>query len=404
MHASRDPCRRGWPGAALFALAVCTIVVPPISGARAADVLLDASRSLSDALAAGDCGSDAIARFPASLADATPLSRAQAREILRQTAAAAAVCEAQLRSALAQLRRAGDAADGVDEQEQEAQNLLERLQRISEFRFEPGDVLLLRSGELLSAAVSQVGTHHAFFSHAAVVGLDPLWNTLEVVESVVDEGVRTLPLDEWLDRPFVRFAVWRARDVALARRAAIAAYADATQRRATARRYDLALSLDDHSRLYCTEVITQAFARAAPGNASVPVHPSSVGALLGSFPLADLGMRDDVVFLPDDIELDVRFEPMIELRAPREVARAEMMDRALRRVFDGLRGDARAETLAAIDNEIPAGPTALPLALRSNFSAYRQLPEQARGRLLGLVRLVERELAAAPAAVAAAPR
>lgn len=379
------------------------IAVASSGRVSAADVLLGATRSLGDALAAGDCGSDAVARFPVSLADATALSRARAREILRRTATAAAVCEAQLRSALAQLRRAEDAAAAAGDGEQGGENLLERLQRISEFRFEPGDVLLLRSGELLSAAVSQVGTYHAFFSHAAVVGLDPQWNTLEVVESVVDEGVRTLPLEDWLDRPFVRFAVWRPRDATLARRAAIAAYVDATQRRAEARRYDLALSLHDHSRLYCAEVITQAFAQAAPGNASVPMHPSSVGALAGGFPLADLGMRDDVVFLPDDIELDARFTPMIELRASQEVVRAERMDRALRQVFDGLRGGARVETLAAIDNAIPTGPMALPLALRSNLSAYQQLPERARGRLLGLVRLVERELAAAPAAVAAAP-
>lgn len=388
----------------LLALGISMIAAASSGRASAADVLSDVSRSLGEALAAGDCGSDAVARFPAGLADATALSRARAREILRQAAAAAAVCEAQLRSALAQLRRAEDAAAAGGEREPGAENLLDRLQRMPEFRFEPGDVLLLRSGELLSAAVSQIGTHHAFFSHAAVVGLDPQWNTLEVVESVVDEGVRTLPLEDWLDRSFVRFAVWRARDATLARRAAIAAYADAMQRRAEARRYDLELSLHDHSRLYCTEVITQAFALAAPGNASVPMHPSSVGALAGSFPLADLGMRGHLVFLPDDIELDARFEPVIELRASHELALAETMDRALRQVFDGLRGDAHAATLAAIDKEIPTGPTALPLALRSNFSAYRQLPEQARGRLLGLVRLVERELAAAPAAVAAAPR
>lgn len=406
MHATRDLDRRGCCTTALLALSLALGAAPLCgeAGPGVDDALIEATRSLGDALAAGDCGSDAASRYLVSLADAAPRSRTRARAILRRAAVGPAVCEAQLRRALAQLRRAEDAAGDSGQVQQRAGSLIDHLQQVSGFRFEPGDVLLLRSGELLSAAVSQVGIHHAFFSHAAVVGLDPQWNTLEVVESVVDEGLRTLPLEEWLDRPFVRFAVWRASDAALARRAAIAAYADAAERRGAARRYDLALSLDDHGRLYCTEVITQAFARAAPEDARVPAHPSSVGALLDGFPLADLGMRHDAVFLPDDIELDRRFEPVIELRASPEVARAEAMDRALRRVYDGLRSDGRAAMLAAIDNEIPVGPTALPLALRSNFSAYRQLPEQTRGRLLGLVRLVGRELAAAPTVAAAAPR
>lgn len=404
-----DTGRPGGRGAALLALSLALGAVPPGGEASpgADDALIEAARSLAEALAAGDCGpSDAAVRFSGNLADAAPLSRARVRAVLRQAAEAPAVCAAQLRSALAQLRRAEDASAGTGYAPPPAGRLFDRLQGVSEFRFAPGDVLLLRSGELLSAAVSQVGLHHAFFSHAALVGLDPQWNTLEVVESVVDEGLRTLPLEEWLDRPFVRFAVWRPRDAALARRAAIAAYADAVERRGAARRYDLALSLDDHARLYCSEVITQAFARAAPGDARVPAWPSSVGALLNGFPLADLGMRDETVFLPDDIELDGRFEPVVELRASQEVAQAEAMDRVLRRMFDGLRGGERERVLAAIDGEVPTGPIALPVALRSNFSAYRKLPEPSRTRLLGLVRLVERELAADPgaAAVAAAPR
>ncbi len=261
------------------------------------------------------------------------------------------------------------------------------------FRLQAGDVILLRGDDLLASAISQIGIHPAFFSHMAIVGLDPQWESLEIVEAGVDEGLRTLAVDEWLDREFVRVAVYRHRDEHIARRAAIAAYADASARRGDARAYDLRLDLDDHARLYCSEVITLAYATAAPEAPRVPTQLSEIGALIDTFPLAELNVPSSALFLPDDLEFDDRFWRVTELRVSTALARANATDASLRRVFDALRGKERDEMLSLLDTQASGmSLRTLPLLLRNAYAAYRQLPRQARARLAALAHLVKTDV------------
>ncbi|MFP5304652.1 MAG: YiiX/YebB-like N1pC/P60 family cysteine hydrolase [Gammaproteobacteria bacterium] len=298
-------------------------------------------------------------------------------------------CAAAQRNAIADARRAADReGEGAVPVDISLDAALGRL----DIRLQPGDVLLLRSDELMSAAISQIGTAPAFFSHMAIVGLDPQWNSLEIVETDASAGLSATPLDDWLERSFVRAAVYRHRDAAVALRAAIAAYRDAAARDDEARRYDFAFALDEPSRLYCTELIRAAFAAAAPDAPAVPAQLSDVGTLIDTFPLTAFGMKERQVFVPDDLELDARFVRVLELRVPQQLARVAAMDRVLRTLFDGLRGERRAEILAAIDRERPAPLAALPRLLRGSYTAYRRLPEDARVRAAALAQIVTREL------------
>jgi hypothetical protein len=308
-----------------------------------------------------------------------------------------AACLAQLRQVFAQLREAEDhtRANAVDTE----RTIYEGLSRYgADFDFVPGDVVLIRNNEITSSAVSQVGEFPSAFSHAAIVGFDPQWKTLEVIESLVNSGVKATPLMDWVEQPFVRMAVYRHHDRDLARKAAIAAFRDAAQRRHEARDYDFSLSLGDAGQqLYCTEVVTQAYAHADPVAVRVPMHLSSVGTLLETFPLAALGAREREVFLPDDLELDPRFARVIELRVPALLPEIARMDGILRSLFDALRGPQREPTLARIEAQIPSGPIALPYLLQGSFAAYRKMPEAARPGVAGLARLVAHQLDAAAA-------
>lgn len=297
-------------------------------------------------------------------------------------------CADQRRDAIAAQRLQDDAA-GRDILPP-ATTLYRQLRLLQRFEFEAGDVLLLRSDEMLSAAISQIALRPAFFSHMAIVALDAQWGTLEVVEAGVDEGLRSVALDDWLDRGAVRFAVYRHHDAQLARRAAIAAYGDLAGRSGEALEYDLAFDLDDAARLHCSEVVSRAYAMAAPQAARVPRQLSDVGALVETFPLADLGVRHARVFMPDDLETDARFERVLELRAADALARSAALDAALREVFDALRGPRRDAMLAELDAVAAASPwRALPLPLRGSFATWRRLPEPARSRLAALARKVD---------------
>ncbi|MEC9363184.1 MAG: YiiX/YebB-like N1pC/P60 family cysteine hydrolase [Pseudomonadota bacterium] len=269
--------------------------------------------------------------------------------------------------------------------------LYEDLRLHRRFAFQPGDVLLVRSDELVSAAISQIATTPAFFSHIAIVGLDPQWQTLEVVEAGVDEGLRATALDDWLDRGVVRFAVYRHEDAALAERAAIAAYRDLMTRRDAALDYDLRFDLADAAQLYCSEVVTRAFAAAAPGAPRVPAQLSDVGDLVDTFPLAALGVSGTQVFVPDDLETDPRFVRVLERRAPQALARSAALDAALRAVFETLRGPGRADLLAELDAGSPSPAGILPALLHGSFSTWRRLPEPARSRLAVLARRVDED-------------
>jgi hypothetical protein len=269
------------------------------------------------------------------------------------------------------------------------ETLYEHLRLSRHFEFRPGDVLLVRSDELVSAAISQIAVTPAFFSHVAIVALDPQWKTLEVVEAGVDEGLRATSLDDWLDRSVVRFAVYRHRQTHIAERAAVAAFEDLAARRADARGYDLRLDLDDATQLYCSEVITRAFATAAPDAQQVPQQLSDVGNLIDTFPLAALGIGKPGVFMPDDLETDARFERILERRAPDAIERSAALDASLRAVFDALRGADRDTLLAELDATAQSPLRSLPALLRGSFTTWRRLPEPARSRLAALAHKVE---------------
>lgn len=291
------------------------------------------------------------------------------------------------RAAIAEQRRVND--DRGSDALRADETLHEHLRLAQRFEFLPGDVLLVRSDELVSAAISQITPTPAFFSHVAIVALDPQWQTLEVVEAGVDEGLRATPLDDWLDRSVVRFAVYRHRDAAIAGRAAVAAFLDLDARRGDALAYDLRLDLDDAAQLYCGEVITRAFAAAAPDAPRVPRQLSDVGSLIDTFPLAALDVAGSAVFMADDLETDMRFVRVLERRSPQALARSAALDAALRAVFDVLRGPGRDALLAELDAASQSPLRTLPALLRGSFATWRRLPEPARSRLAALARRVD---------------
>lgn len=351
-----------------------------------------------DTATAGECASSADARLdaasetPGRAIDEAALSQAF-RELGEAAGTADPACLPGLRARLHALRRLGDHAElaAFDEGTTIAEALR---QQAPQLELKAGDVLLLRSPQLVSAAVAQIGLFGSDFSHAAIIGLAPVWHTLDVVEALAGDGVRTEAPEQWLDKPFVRFAVLRHRDPGIARQAAVAAYSDASERVADELWYDFKLKLDDSQRLYCTEVIRQAYARAAPQAAPVPLHLSDVGALVETFPMQELGASSRALFLADDLQLDPRFETILELRTPAAVARAERMDQAFRAIFARLRGPQREAALAEIDAAIPPGPLAVSYAFGGGYFEYQRLPPASRGRIAGLANRVTQTMKA----------
>lgn len=351
--------------------------------------------SLAAAIVADDCEGVADAAAWRAAADVEPaaLDAAWAARP-RLHAASGPACERALRLALRELRLAADHA-GLHALPTPQPKMAELLRGIDGFEFRAGDVVLLRNAAPVSASVAQVGEQPTFFSHAAIIGYDPLWKRLEVVESVVGEGLRTVPLQEWLSRlGFVRMAVYRMGDAALAQRAAQAAVGDAGSREEDQMLYDFALSLADSQLLYCTEVVTLAYRLADATAPRVPMHLSKVGTLLQTFPLAPLGVTSAEIFLPDDLELDPRFDRVLELSNLPAVAESEALDRAFRELYDGLRGDQREAVLAEIDRHVPRGSVALTYLFGGQYFAYRALPEASRARIAGMAKLVGERVAA----------
>lgn len=337
--------------------------------------------------------SQELAAVSGQLPDAPIIDAGSARARIRELAASqAGSCEAALRGALAHMRETADREGaGVIE---EGRSVAKALKGYPEFKFQPGDVILLqRDAAPISVAVSQIAEQKGFFAHAAIVGYNPeKKNKLYVIETALGDGLQVESLKDWTDTRFARFAVYRPRDQELALRAATAAYTDAEGRKDGEKAYDVAMALRDPSLLYCSEVVTNAYRLAAPDAPLVPVRLSSVGSLIETFPMSTLGAAERYVFLPDDIELDGRFDPVIELRVPALIAKSEPLERIIRNLYEGLRGPQREQILADIDRQEPGASKALASLFGGRYPAFSNLPKDALPRMTGFGRIVAAQL------------
>jgi hypothetical protein len=189
-----------------------------------------------------------------------------------------------------------------------------------------GDILISYGMAYASAAIAKVGEVEGQFSHMGIVYVDDKTHETFTVEAHPEFGVKVAPLAKYLNDGKGRSALFRLRNQPLARQAAkriydIALHADRSGHTIP---YDFAMNLNDHSALFCTELIRYAFELAAHDLQQPFQVPLFTTTMTMKNPLVfdALGIKTRVTFAPGDIEVDPRFELIAEWR---DLARARHM-------------------------------------------------------------------------------
>lgn len=198
----------------------------------------------------------------------------------------------------------------------------------SELKLQAGDVLLIRGSSFVSAMIARIGDEEGNFSHLAIVAEDS-HGKLYVVESLIHLGLIVTPLEKWRKARDARVALFRHKDESLSRRAARVAYDWSL----TPLRYDFEMNDSKYDKVFCAEVIRYAYDKASDGKVLVPKFRSHVSKFKGGPYPKSLGVTEQTLFAPYDIEVDPRFDFVAEGKYYPHLRQVRMQDAILQSVY-----------------------------------------------------------------------
>ena len=181
-----------------------------------------------------------------------------------------------------------------------------------------GDFLVSRAGAAVSSLIAVGSDYPGNFSHVALAYVEPKTSLAYVIESNSDRGVEIHNLEQYLRDVKLRVMVLRLRadlpalvaDPMLPHEAATRALANAKRRHIP---YDFEMDHHEHSRMYCSEVLSSVFdefrVKLWMGISSI----SNPGIIAW---LAALGVRHLEPQEPSDLEYDPQLRVVAEWRDP----------------------------------------------------------------------------------------
>lgn len=177
-----------------------------------------------------------------------------------------------------------------------------------------GDILISRGGAPTSSLIARGNDHPGSYSHAALVHIDPATGAITILESLIEHGLVQSSLSGYLGDGKIRLMLLRPRpdlpvlaaDPVAPHRAAEAMLAEARRRHVP---YDFAMDHADPARLFCSEVVSWAYAQVGIRLWMGMSYLSSptVTAWLGS-----VGVRHFETQEPADLEYDPQLEVVAE--------------------------------------------------------------------------------------------
>ena len=196
---------------------------------------------------------------------------------------------------------------------------------LKKFAIQSGDVLVSYGMAYGSAAIAHVGEYAGSFSHMAMVYKNSA-GELYTIEAHPEFGVKVAPIEKYLTDGKGRSALFRFKDTKMAALAAKRVYNIAYKADSSGNTipYDFNMDINDHTKLFCTEVVKYAFDLAAKEmktKVTVPAFPTRI-VMKNSYILDSFGIETRSTFAPSDIEVDPQFELLAEWR---DLARVRLM-------------------------------------------------------------------------------
>ena len=197
-----------------------------------------------------------------------------------------------------------------------------------------GDILVSRGGAPTSALIARGNDYPGNFSHIAFVYVDPGTHEAKIIESHIEVGVVVSTVDEYLKDKKLRVMLLRPRadlpllikDPMLPHKAAEYSYKRVSEGHIP---YDFEMDYKDHSKLFCSEVASEAYEKFGINLWSGISRISSPGLRKW---LAAFGVKHFETQEPSDLEYDPQLVVVAEWRGP-ETLRKDRMDNAVTEVM-----------------------------------------------------------------------
>jgi hypothetical protein len=201
-------------------------------------------------------------------------------------------------------------------------------------RIHSGDIIVSRGGAPTSALIARGNDYPGNFSHIALVYVDPKTHEAKIIESHIEIGVVVSTVEQYLKDKKLRVMLMRPRadlpqiikDPMLPHKAAEFSYKRASEGHIP---YDFEMDYKDHSKLFCSEVASEAYEKYGINLWAGISHISSRG--LRNW-LAAFGVRHFDTQEPSDLEYDPQLIVVAEWRDP-ETLRKDRMDNAVTEVM-----------------------------------------------------------------------
>ncbi|CAN5511742.1 hypothetical protein BH10BDE1_BH10BDE1_13630 [soil metagenome] len=185
--------------------------------------------------------------------------------------------------------------------------------------FRSGDLMVTRGLSFFSAALSMIPDHPSQLDHFVLVHRD---NTgkMQTIESYAQTGgVAAFPMDYALKNENARIMLLRPKDAALGAKAAqimLDAVEEGERNPSKKIGYDFFMDLENPERMTCSAVTYWGFRRASNDEFKIPEEKSTVSPKLSQI-FENTGIKQGPLLTAGDIELDTRFELLLEFRDPR---------------------------------------------------------------------------------------
>ncbi len=183
-------------------------------------------------------------------------------------------------------------------------------------RIHSGDILVSRGGAPTSALIARGNDYPGNFSHAALVHVDENTRQISIIEAHIERGVAIASVEDYLKDTKLRIMVLRLRsDLPAVRTDPMLPHTVAkfALRRAQAEHipYDFAMDPQEHSKLFCSEVVSEAYESEGVNLWLGLSHISSSGVKNW---LSAFGVENFTTQEPSDLEYDPQLRVVAEWR------------------------------------------------------------------------------------------
>lgn len=180
------------------------------------------------------------------------------------------------------------------------------------FGFRKGDIMITKGVSVISSTISAIPAQPSVFSHIVFVYQDKD-GSLGTIESYIGKGVSLYPMKVALQNENARILLLRAKDQPLAQAAHDYMLNRVRTTAASGRHipYDYVQDFASNDHLSCEEIAYDAFNTASRGAFVIPSNASAIELKDEQF-LKSAGLRNGPMMVPADMEVDPRFEIVLD--------------------------------------------------------------------------------------------